>query len=102
MTNPKNALFKTTNNREPLERALHSTHIRMLIFSNHPVTSVQVFIDDVYMGQAKPAESSDTSSLYILKWNPASFAKGLHRIKVEVEVGYYSFVKCLQSFYLIL
>lgn len=85
ITNPKNALFRTTNGREPYEeRVPRSTHVRMLVFSRHPVVSVRVSIDGEELGEAKPAR--DSSPVYVLKWDPAKYPHGLHRIHVTVKV----------------
>ncbi|KAM3181447.1 hypothetical protein ACTXT7_014366 [Hymenolepis weldensis] len=73
ITNPKDAGFLLPN-KEPTNRILSSTHIRILAWSNSPVTRISVAIDNVYLGDAKSAVSIDPSSnsspLFVLPWNP--------------------------------
>ncbi|XP_040268699.1 transmembrane protein 62 isoform X1 [Bufo bufo] len=80
ITNPKSALY-TNPAEEPLRRILHSTHIRILVFSPDPITSVKVFIDGNVVGEA--AHSS--GPLYVLEWMAEKYKTGLHEIKVQVE-----------------
>lgn len=76
--------FKTTNNREPLHRMKHSTHIRFLVFSKNKITSANVFINDVAIGKAH--QSPKNQILYVLEWTPSSYLTGSHSIKVIVQV----------------
>ena len=84
ITNPKDILFKTSQNREPLSRAKHSTHIRILVFSFHPISSVQVFIDGSFIGDASRVKVD--KPLFVLKWNSNEYSVGIHSIKVIVKV----------------
>lgn len=84
ITNPKDIQFKTTNNREPLERMAYSSHIRFLIFSKYDVLSAKVFIDDVKLGQAIRVKPD--KPLYVIKWDSSVYIKGYHKLKVVVEV----------------
>ena len=85
ITNPKSNLFRTTHDREPLARMKRSTHVRILVFSKYPVNSVQVFIDDISIGQAERVKEG--KPLHVVKWNPADYLEGSHRVKVVVKVS---------------
>ncbi|XP_066463738.1 transmembrane protein 62-like [Eleutherodactylus coqui] len=80
ITNPKSALY-TNPAEEPLQRILHSTHIRILVFSLHPITSVKVFIDGKEVGEAVHS----SGPLYVLEWMAENYKTGLHKIKVKAE-----------------
>ncbi|OCT68573.1 transmembrane protein 62 [Xenopus laevis] len=80
ITNPKPALY-TNPAQEPTQRILHSTHIRILIFSTSPITSVHVTIDGIELGEA----SLSSGPLYTLKWNPDNYQTGIHEISVDVQ-----------------
>jgi hypothetical protein len=84
VTNPKDIQFKTTNNREPLERMTYSSHIRFLIFSKYDVLSAKVFIDDFKLGQGVRVKPD--KPLYVLKWDPSHYRKNYHKLKIVVEV----------------
>lgn len=71
ITNPKPLLY-TCVKHEPLERLLHSTHIRVLAFSLSSITSVRVKIDGVHLGQAIHL----SGPIFILKWNPKTTVMG--------------------------
>ncbi|XP_059228626.1 transmembrane protein 62 isoform X4 [Mustela nigripes] len=66
---------------EPLERLLHSTHIRVLAFSLTSITSVTVKIDGVHLGQAIHL----SGPIFILKWNPQNYSNRTHNIEVIVQ-----------------
>ena len=84
ITNPKNALYKTTHYREPLKRMAQSTHIRLLIFSQKAtVKSVQVFVNDLSIGFA--VQKTLGSPLYTMKWRAQDYLRGIHRMKVVVK-----------------
>ena len=85
ITNPKDAQFKTGFKREPLEEMRLSSHIRFLVFSRHQVTGVKVYIDTILFGVARKV--NDSSPLYVIKWNSRMYEKGVHSIKVVVEVN---------------
>ncbi|XP_066464441.1 transmembrane protein 62-like [Eleutherodactylus coqui] len=80
ITNPKSALY-TNPAEEPLQRILHSTHIRILVFSPHPITSVKVFLDGKEVGEAVHS----SGPLYVLEWMAENYKTGLHEIKVKAE-----------------
>uniref|UniRef100_A0A452TYE7 Transmembrane protein 62 n=1 Tax=Ursus maritimus TaxID=29073 RepID=A0A452TYE7_URSMA len=80
ITNPKSLLYSCARH-EPLERLLHSTHIRVLAFSLSSVTSVTVKIDGVHLGQALHL----SGPIFILKWNPRNYSNRTHNIEVIVQ-----------------
>ncbi|XP_012297689.1 transmembrane protein 62 isoform X1 [Aotus nancymaae] len=80
VTNPKSLLYCCAKH-EPLERLLHSTHIRILAFSLSTITSVTVMIDEVDLGQAVHV----SGPIFILKWNPRNYSSGTHNIEVIVQ-----------------
>ncbi|XP_024894596.1 transmembrane protein 62 isoform X2 [Pteropus alecto] len=80
ITNPKSLLYSCAKH-EPLERLLHSTHIRVLAFSLSSITSVTVKIDGVHLGQAIHL----SGPIFTLKWNPRNFSNSSHKIEVIVQ-----------------
>ncbi|XP_021551016.2 transmembrane protein 62 isoform X2 [Neomonachus schauinslandi] len=80
ITNPKSLLYSCARH-EPLERLLHSTHIRVLAFSLSSITSVTVTIDGVNLGQAIHL----SGPIFILKWNPRNYSNRTHNIEVTVQ-----------------
>ncbi|XP_039744291.1 transmembrane protein 62 isoform X2 [Pteropus medius] len=80
ITNPKSLLYSCAKH-EPLERLLHSTHIRVLAFSLSSITSVIVKIDGVHLGQAIHL----SGPIFTLKWNPRNFSNSSHKIEVIVQ-----------------
>ncbi|XP_030670077.1 transmembrane protein 62 isoform X6 [Nomascus leucogenys] len=80
ITNPKSLLY-SCGKHEPLERLLHSTHIRVLAFSLSSITSVTVKIDGVHLGQAVHV----SGPIFALKWNPRNYNSGTHNIEVIVQ-----------------
>ncbi|EMP39578.1 Transmembrane protein 62 [Chelonia mydas] len=80
ITNPKSLLYSSSTH-EPLVKILHSTHIRILVFSPSLITSVKVSIDGVHLGDAH----HESGPLYVLKWNPQNYSEGLHHIDVTVQ-----------------
>ncbi|XP_053142083.1 transmembrane protein 62 isoform X2 [Hemicordylus capensis] len=80
ITNPKPFLYSSSAH-EPLQRILHSTHIRILAFSPSPIKFVKVSIDGVHLGNAVHV----SKPLYILKWNPQLYSQGFHQINVTVQ-----------------
>ncbi|XP_036121192.1 transmembrane protein 62 isoform X1 [Molossus molossus] len=80
ITNPKSLLYSCPKH-EPLERLLHSTHIRVLAFSLSSITSVTVKIDGVHLGQAIHL----SGPIFTLKWNPKNYSNRTHNIEVIVQ-----------------
>ncbi|XP_062973714.1 transmembrane protein 62 [Elgaria multicarinata webbii] len=80
ITNPKSFLYSSSVH-EPLQRILHSTHIRVLAFSPSPIEFVKVSIDGVHLGDAVQA----SGPLYTLKWAPKDYSQGFHQIDVTVQ-----------------
>ncbi|XP_072041604.1 transmembrane protein 62-like [Amphiura filiformis] len=80
ITNPKRARFMAPKH-EPVDKMIHSTHIRFLLFSPSPITLATVAIDGVDLGPAKHVEGP----LYVLPWEPAKFMDGLHTITVTAK-----------------
>ncbi|KAM4831008.1 transmembrane protein 62 isoform X1 [Urocitellus parryii] len=80
ITNPKSLLYSCAKH-EPLERILHSTHIRVLAFSLSSITSVTIKIDGVNLGQAIHL----SGPIFILKWNPRNYSNGTHNIEAIVQ-----------------
>uniref|UniRef100_A0A8C1XVJ1 Transmembrane protein 62 n=1 Tax=Cyprinus carpio TaxID=7962 RepID=A0A8C1XVJ1_CYPCA len=80
ITNPKDAQYLHPG-VEPLGRIRSSTHIRLLAFSESPITAVHVSVDGVSLGKAFRAGGP----LYVLQWNPTLYTTGLHTIRVKVE-----------------
>uniref|UniRef100_A0A5K3FXJ1 Transmembrane protein 62 n=1 Tax=Mesocestoides corti TaxID=53468 RepID=A0A5K3FXJ1_MESCO len=78
ITNPKDAGFLLPS-KEPTERILKSTHIRILAWSRYPIQRVSVSIDGAFVGNARPAKRHDASivdsPLYVLSWDPAALAR---------------------------
>ncbi|XP_073433736.1 transmembrane protein 62 isoform X1 [Dendrobates tinctorius] len=79
ITNPKSALYSNPA-VEALQQILHSTHIRILVFSPDPITSVKVFIDRNEVGEAVHS----SGPLYVLQWMAEKYKTGLHEVKVKV------------------
>ncbi|KAM3851808.1 transmembrane protein 62-like [Vipera latastei] len=80
ITNPKSYLYSSYAH-EPLQRILHSTHIRILAFSPSPIKFVKIMIDDIYLGDAIQV----SGPLYVLKWSPQNYSQGFHQIAVTVK-----------------
>ncbi|RWS09024.1 transmembrane protein 62-like protein, partial [Dinothrombium tinctorium] len=83
ITNPKAALFSMPG-IEPLHRIKTSTHIRVLVFSIHPISSVLVKIDDSSWKEMWLS----SNSLYVLEWDPKEYDSGLHTITVKATLSY--------------
>ncbi|XP_019500616.1 PREDICTED: transmembrane protein 62 isoform X4 [Hipposideros armiger] len=80
ITNPKSLLYSCAQH-EPLDRVLHSTHIRVLAFSLSSITSVTVKIDGVHLGQATHL----SGPIFTLRWNPRNYSIKTHDIEVIVQ-----------------
>nr|CDS15018.1 transmembrane protein 62 [Echinococcus granulosus] len=109
VTNPKDAAFLLPN-KEPANRILRSTHIRILAWSKYPIIRVSVTVDGEYLGDAKPgvrhdATSTTNSPLFVLPWDPTALAKrgppvgmSAHSIKVVCEDAHNNVRTVQQSF----
>uniref|UniRef100_A0A673CQD5 Transmembrane protein 62 n=1 Tax=Sphaeramia orbicularis TaxID=375764 RepID=A0A673CQD5_9TELE len=80
ITNPKDAQYLHPG-VEPLDRIQRSTHIRILAFSESPITAVHVSIDGDPVGRGHSAGGP----LFVLLWDPSLYLTGLHTIRVKVE-----------------
>uniref|UniRef100_A0A8C2XQ46 Transmembrane protein 62 n=1 Tax=Cyclopterus lumpus TaxID=8103 RepID=A0A8C2XQ46_CYCLU len=80
ITNPKDAQYLHPG-LEPLGRIRRSTHIRILAFSEAPITAVHVSVDGEPLGNGHSAGGP----LYVLLWDPSLYLTGLHTIRVKVE-----------------
>lgn len=80
ITNPKDAQYLHPG-VEPLGRIQRSTHIRILAFSEAPITAVHISIDGELLGKGRFAGGP----LYVLPWDPSLYLTGLHTIKIKVE-----------------
>ncbi|XP_028995945.1 transmembrane protein 62 [Betta splendens] len=80
ITNPKDAQYQQPG-VEPLGRMQKSTHIRVLAFSEAPITAVHVSVDGEPLGKGHSAGGP----LYVLRWDSSLYLTGLHTIRVKVE-----------------
>ncbi|KAM6960922.1 transmembrane protein 62 [Aplochiton taeniatus] len=80
ITNPKEVQYLHPG-VEPWGRIGKSTHIRILAFSEAPITAVHVSVDWEPIGTAHSAGGP----LYVLLWKPSRYLTGLHTIQVKVE-----------------
>ncbi|GIX71409.1 transmembrane protein 62 [Caerostris extrusa] len=80
VTNPKDAMMLMPT-IEPLYRMLKSTHIRVLIFSPHPIISAKVKINNGNWSELKLSESP----LYVAPWEPLKYMEGIHTITVYAK-----------------
>lgn len=80
VTNPKDAKFLAPS-REPVDRMLNSTHIRILVFSTANIQSIQLVIDG---HEVSAPVVVDDGPLYVSPWQPSNYKTGLHDIKVVV------------------
>nr|XP_023683199.1 transmembrane protein 62 isoform X1 [Paramormyrops kingsleyae] len=93
ITNPKEALYRHPV-VEPLGRMQHSTHIRVLAFSEAQITAVHISVDGHALGEGY----SVGGPLYVLPWNPSLYNTGLHSIMVKIEDSAGRFVTYGQQF----
>ncbi|XP_072314149.1 transmembrane protein 62 [Eucyclogobius newberryi] len=80
ITNPKDAQYLHPG-AEPLGRMHKSSHIRLLAFSDSPISSVAVSVDGEELGVARSAGGP----LFVLPWDPSLFLGGVHTISVTVQ-----------------
>ena len=81
LTNPKNAKFLVPS-KEPTQRMLNSSHVRMLVFSTASIVSIEMEIDGMSL---PPPAAVGGGPLYVSQWQPTNYAVGLHEIKVVVK-----------------
>lgn len=55
---------------------------RILAFSTSKIQSVEVYINNKWIGLARNVEGP----LYVLRWNPDQYSHGVHTISVTVQV----------------
>lgn len=79
VTNPKDALFNIPG-KENFESVLHSSHIRLLVFSPAKITECQVKID---AGSWKDCKRT-SRELFVVPWDPNQYKRGLHKLFVYV------------------
>lgn len=81
VTNPKNAKFLAAT-REPINRMLKSSHIRILVFCPEKIESIELEVD----GQALSMPVAvNGGPLYVSPWQPNDYTIGLHDINVKVR-----------------
>ena len=81
VTNPKEARLSAPY-VEPLRRMIYSTHIRILIFSPHYIDNVIARVDGIeLMASSRHIEGP----LFVIKWDPSHYAKGIHTLQIEVS-----------------
>lgn len=82
ITNPKDS-ERHIPDREDMSISLASTHIRILAFSNAPITECRVQIGG--HTSSFPCHASDTvEHLYTAAWDPRQYDKGSHTITVVI------------------
>lgn len=99
ITNPKDSRY-LMKYHEPVDRIRESTHIRMLIFSDHELDSdsIEIFLDQkkheepiIYKGNSKKDGNNEHIPLFVSRWDPKEFDDGReHKIFVRVRdvLGY--------------
>lgn len=80
ITNPKNMLFNNPF-KENINLIKESTHIRILAFSKSAITLCQISIDDERWQKC----DQKNDNFFVVRWNPAKYSSGKHRIKIHVE-----------------
>lgn len=90
ITNPRSVLHQMEH-IEPFWRTARSTHIRALVFSHKPLAHVKAYIST----DPKPNENEELESfemthvkgpLWVAKWDPSLYKKGLYYVKVVAMV----------------
>ncbi|KAF0496447.1 Metallo-dependent phosphatase [Gigaspora margarita] len=86
ITNPKGSAY-TMKYREPVQRIKYSTHIRMLIFSDHDIDTISIFLDgklhdqDVYY-KGNSRNDKEYIPLWTSQWSPSNFDDGKNHVIV--------------------
>jgi hypothetical protein len=91
ITNPKPSMFSMPG-YEPLHRIKHSTHIRVLIYSPHKLTLVQLRIDN--STEWSNLTQVDDTNLFVHEWQPSLYSSGLHSIEVRASVTFFKLFAC--------
>lgn len=80
VTNPKHALYAVPY-REQGFNIIHSTHVRVLIFSLSQVQLVQIQFNEEGWLNATHVKGP----LYVIPWNPKTYSTGVHHIHVRAR-----------------
>lgn len=91
ITNPKDSRY-FMKYHEPVHRIKESSHIRLLIWSDHDIEEVEIFLDGIkhseqiiYRGNSKE-DKEDYIPLWVASWNPKQFDdRKEHYIVVEAR-----------------
>jgi hypothetical protein len=86
ITNPKDARYFLTN-KEPTQRIRTSTHIRFLVFSTHPPTSlkVRIFVDNKHHPFPATWSGNEHTPLWTSPWSPEDFDDiSTHSLRIQV------------------
>ncbi|KAK6636235.1 hypothetical protein RUM43_009893 [Polyplax serrata] len=78
ITNPKHSLYLVPF-KESRYNYIHSSHIRVLVFSLAPIELVQIQIDDGDWTNA----TNIKGPLYVVPWNPKEYENGVHNLNVR-------------------
>ncbi|RIA89427.1 Metallo-dependent phosphatase-like protein [Glomus cerebriforme] len=77
VTNPKDSRY-LMKYHEPVNRIKDSSHVRLLIWSDHDIEEIEIFLDGkkhneqvIYRGNSK--EDKDYIPLWVSPWNPKQF-----------------------------
>lgn len=86
ITNPRSILHQMEH-LEPFWRTARSTHIRVLIFSKHPIIEARGFISDQQKSSPSAILESFTlkkldDSLWVAEWNAKKYSAGLYYLTV--------------------
>ncbi|CAG8577725.1 8687_t:CDS:2, partial [Cetraspora pellucida] len=86
ITNPKGSAY-SMKYREPVHRIKYSTHIRMLIFSDHDIDTINIFLDGKahdqnvhYKGNSR--NNNGYLPLWTSQWDPSKFDDGKDHVIV--------------------
>lgn len=79
LTNPKNPYAWLDYERNA--NLKHSQFVRLLVFSNEPISKVLIQLNQ---GSFKPAHKVGTSSLWKMRWDPKLYQAGMHTLKIQV------------------
>lgn len=86
ITNPKDARYFLTG-KEPTQRIRTSTHIRFLVFSTHPPTSlkVRIFVDNKRHPFPATWSGNKDTPLWTSPWSPEDFDDiATHSLRIQV------------------